>query len=108
MASGDAPPAKVEWNGVSYRALGDEPGGITVEHGGIAGMAAANFVKNGRRDVNDFAAGFFHRDMQPGDSLLESPETRFVKGQINAVVHAVTGENQIGFSLRQHARKPFV
>ena len=81
--------------------------GIRIQPGGQDLGGDGQRIEDGRREENDRGAGGDDRGVQPVDALAKRGEAIFGEGKINAVVHAVAGDDEVGLGLRQHAAETF-
>ena len=91
-------------------AAGDKPFAIGVEHGVVAIRIVRRLVGmvERRGDENDFAALTLDGGFQFPDAVLVGLEAGVFERQVDAVVHAVAGEDESGLEGVEDAIKPLV
>ena len=103
--------------GVDHRpAIGplrEEPGRVFLEYPFVVGVAggvirAGAAVVDRRREMDDLCAGLLHLIVELFDPGLVGGETGVVERQIDAAVHPVAGDDEIGLHHRENAREPFM
>jgi hypothetical protein len=65
-------------------------------------------IEDGGGEVNDFGAGGLDFGAEFFDALAVFGEPLFIEGEIDAAIHAVAGEDEIGFHEREDAVEALV
>lgn len=98
-------------NGPAFATLGQQPLGITAKNFVVvSGRCCLGFcgawVVDRRSEVNypgtDFCGGL----SQVEDTVLEGLESGFIEGQVDAIIHAVTGDDKVGLGFGEDAFEP--
>ena len=106
----------------TFRALFDQPGGVFIEHVIVSLVRRAVFgqagrerllfngigIKRRRGHVHELCAGRFNLRAQLEHSFAELRRTFLSVRIIDAVVHPVAGDDEVGLRLRQHAVEPLM
>ena len=103
--------------GVDHRpAIGplrEKPGRVCLEHPLVVGVAggvirAGAAVVDRRREMDDFRACLLHLLVELLHARLVGGQTGFVERQIDAAVHPVASDDEIGLHHRENARQALV